>query len=576
MQKSSTYFSPHEILKKYWGYEQFRPQQLSVIESVLAGKDVLTLLPTGAGKSLCYQIPVLCNKGIGIVVSPLIALMQDQVRDLKSRNISAIHLGGEMDFYSQQKVFKEIKNGEYQFIYCSPEKLAQKNFQDFLQSIPIQLIAIDEAHCISQWGYDFRPSYRKLDIVKKLFPSTPVLAMTASAIPMVQEDMIKQLALKQPTIITDNFLRANLQYTVQKVAVKIHTLRSILSQTEGSTIIYCGTRNNVTQLTQLLKAYKFSVEEYHAGLPIPVRQKVQSSWMNNETQIVVCTSAFGMGINKPDVRAVIHYDIPGSIEQYYQEAGRAGRDGKNAKAILIYQQSDWEYWEVLQSKKFPPIETIKKVYQHLADFVQLPIGMGEQDQFPFDFEQFCTVFDLDKTIARNALQWIAQEGHVKFSETSFKPSMVQVIVERDTIEEFERNNIIGGTVLQTLLRTYGGILDSPQMIQESLLAEVLQRDTYFVQKQLIGLTELGLIQYHQKENQPIVQFNWNRTSAHFMKLDLDNYTARKKAFIERVQSFAKYIKQSDIGCRSQFLARYFGEKDPISCNICDICTSTKD
>lgn len=576
MQKKSTYFSPHEILKKYWGYEQFRPKQLSIIESVLSGKDVLTLLPTGAGKSLCYQIPVLCNKGIGIVVSPLIALMQDQVRDLKSRNISAIHLGGEMDFYSQQKVFKEIKNGAYQFIYCSPEKLSQKNFQDFLQNIPIQLIAIDEAHCISQWGYDFRPSYRKLDIVKNLFPSTPVLAMTASAIPLVQEDMIKQLALMQPIIITDSFLRANLQYTVQKVAVKIHTLRSILSQTEGSTIVYCGTRNNVTQLTQLLKSYKFSIEEYHAGLPIQIRQKVQSSWMNNETQIVVCTSAFGMGINKPDVRAVIHYDIPGSIEQYYQEAGRAGRDGIKAKAIMIYQQSDWDYWEALQSKKIPPIETIKKVYQHLADFVQLPIGMGEQDQFPFDFEQFCIVFELDKTIARNALQWIAQEGHVKFSEASFKPSLVQVIVDRDTIEEFERNNNIGGTVLQTLLRTYGGILDYPQMIQESLLAEILQRDVYFVQKQLINLAEMGLIQYDQKENQPVVQFNWNRTSALFMKLDLDNYTARKKAFIERIQSFAKYIKESAMGCRSQFLARYFGEKDPISCNICDICTSTKD
>ena len=576
MQKSSTYFSPHEILKKYWGYEQFRPKQLSIIESVLSGKDVLTLLPTGAGKSLCYQIPVLCNKGIGIVVSPLIALMQDQVRDLKSRNISAIHLGGEMDFYSQQKVFKEIKNGVYQFIYCSPEKLSQKNFQDFLQNIPIQLIAIDEAHCISQWGYDFRPTYRKLDIVKNLFPSTPVLAMTASAIPLVQEDMIKQLALKQPVIITDSFLRPNLQYTVQKVAVKIHTLRSILSQTEGSTIIYCGTRNNVTQLTQLLKSYKYSVEEYHAGLPIQVRQKVQSSWMNNETQIVVCTSAFGMGINKPDVKAVIHYDIPGSMEQYYQEAGRAGRDGIKAKAIMIYQQSDWDYWEALQSKKIPPIETIKKVYQHLADFVQLPIGMGEQDQFPFDFEQFCIVFELDKTIARNALQWIAQEGHVKFSEASFKPSMVQVIVDRDTIEEFESNNIIGGTVLQTLLRTYGGILDSPQMIQESLLAEILQRDVYFIQKQLTNLAELGLIQYEPKENQPVVQFNWNRTSALFMKLDLDNYTARKTAFIERIQSFAKYIKGSAIGCRSQFLARYFGEKDPISCNICDICTSTKD
>ena len=576
MQERNTYISPQEILKTYWGYKDFRPQQLSVIEAVLAGKDVLTLLPTGAGKSICYQIPVLCKKGIGIVISPLIALMQDQVKDLKSKNITAINLGGEIDFYTQQKIYKDIQAGKFQFIYCSPEKLAQKNFQEFLQTIPIQLIAIDEAHCISQWGYDFRPSYRKLDIIKKIFPSTPVLAMTASAIPMVQEDMVKQLQLKSPIVITDSFLRPNLSYSVKKVAVKLHSLRSILSQKEGSTIIYCGTRNNVTQLTQLLKAYKFSVEEYHAGLPIQVRKAVQESWMNNQTQIVICTSAFGMGINKPDVRTVIHYDIPGSIEQYYQEAGRAGRDGESAEAILLYQQSDWDYWEALQLKKFPPIDTIKKVYQHLADFVQLPIGMGEQDQFPFDFEQFCLIFDLDKIIARNALQWIAQEGHVKFSEASFKPSMVQIVADRNTIESFERDNVINGIVLQTLLRTYGGILDSPQMIQESLLAEVLQRDIYFVQKQLVSLAEFGLIYYHQKESQPIVQFNWNRTSANFMKLDLDVYTARKKAFMERVKAFAKYIQQPSIGCRSKFLASYFGEKDPSSCNICDICTSTKD
>ena len=576
MQERNTYISPQEILQTYWGYKDFRPQQLSVIEAVLAGKDVLTLLPTGAGKSICYQIPVLCKKGIGIVISPLIALMQDQVKDLKSKNITAINLGGEIDFYTQQKIYKDIQAGKFQFIYCSPEKLAQKNFQEFLQTIPIELIAIDEAHCISQWGYDFRPSYRKLDIIKKIFPSTPVLAMTASAIPMVQEDMVKQLQLKSPIVITDSFLRPNLSYSVKKVAVKLHSLRSILSQKEGSTIIYCGTRNNVTQLTQLLKAYKFSVEEYHAGLPIQVRKAVQESWMNNQTQIVICTSAFGMGINKSDVRTVIHYDIPGSIEQYYQEAGRAGRDGESAEAILLYQQSDWDYWEALQLKKFPPIDTIKKVYQHLADFVQLPIGMGEQDQFPFDFEQFCLIFDLDKIIARNALQWIAQEGHVKFSEASFKPSMVQIVADRNTIESFERDNVINGIVLQTLLRTYGGILDSPQMIQESLLAEVLQRDIYFVQKQLVSLAEFGLIYYHQKESQPIVQFNWNRTSANFMKLDLDVYTARKKAFLERVKAFAKYIQQPSFGCRSKFLASYFGEKDPSSCNICDICTSTKD
>ncbi len=577
MQRNQIHTSPQEILTTIWGYPCFRPQQLEVIEAVLAGKDVLSLMPTSAGKSICYQIPVLCKKGIGIVVSPLIALMQDQVKDLKEKNISAIHLGGEMDFYSQQKILKDIQAGLYQFVYCSPEKLAQKNFQDFIQNIPIQLIAIDEAHCISQWGYDFRPSYRKLDMIKKIFPNTPILAITASAIPIVQEDIIKQLQLKHPVIITSSFLRPNLSYAVKKVAVKLHSIRSILSQTEGSTIIYCGTRNNVTQLTQLLKAYKFSVEEYHAGLAIPIRKAVQESWMNNQIQIVVCTSAFGMGINKPDVRMVIHYDIPGSIEQYYQEAGRAGRDGKAADAILLYQTADWEYWETLPSKKFPPIDIIKKIYQHLADFLQLPIGMGEQDQFPFDFEQFCLVFNLDKTIARNALQWIAQEGHVKFSEASFKPSMVQVLGDRNTIEQFEQNNVIAGIVLQTLLRTYGGILDSPQMIQENLLAQLVQRDIYFIQKQLTYLAELGLIQYYQKENQPIVQFNWNRTSAEFMKLDLDLYTARKKALYERTKAFAQYIQNKDsMSCRSQYLALYFGEKSPISCNICDICTSTKD
>jgi len=240
LKETATYLSPHEILKTFWGYDHFRPQQLEVIEAVLTGKDVLTLLPTGAGKSICFQIPVLCKKGIGIVISPLIALMQDQVKDLKAKNISAIHLGGEIDFYTQQRIFKDIQAGMYQFIYCSPEKLAQKNFQEFLQSIPIQLIAIDEAHCISQWGYDFRPSYRKLDVIKKLFPSIPVLAMTASAIPMVQEDMIKQLQLKQASIITSSFLRPNLKYAVNKVAVKLHSLRSILSQKKSLSLFIVG------------------------------------------------------------------------------------------------------------------------------------------------------------------------------------------------------------------------------------------------------------------------------------------------------------------------------------------------
>ncbi|NCW12319.1 MAG: ATP-dependent DNA helicase RecQ, partial [Chitinophagia bacterium] len=546
-----------DILKTYWGYDSFRPQQLAVIDAVLAGQDVLTLLPTGAGKSLCFQIPTLYQQGICVIISPLIALMQDQVKDLTHKKITAVQLGGQLNSEEESIIMQDAIEGKYSFIYCSPEKLAQNSFQEFLKKIKVSLFAIDEAHCISQWGYDFRPSYRKLSILKKLFPSIPILAMTASAVPIVQTDMIKQLALQQPRIITDRFLRPQLKYSIQKVAVKLHTLRNILNQVNGSVIIYCNTRNNVSQLTQLLKAYQYKVDEYHAGLTLEKRKQTQHMWMQDEIQIVVSTSAFGMGINKSGVRAVIHYEIPGSIEQYYQEAGRAGRDGKKAEAILLYQPNDWDYWISVQEKKFPPIDIIKQVFQHLVDYVQLPIGMGEKQQFVFDFDTFCNRFEIDKMIARNALQWIEQEGHVSFSSASFKPSLVQVLADRYTIENFESQHQILGIVLQTLLRSYGGILDSPQYINESVLAALLQRDIYFVQTNLKKLQEYGLLSYEQKENQPVVQFNWNRAAASFMKLDLDNYILRKKAFQERIQQFGRYILGQDLECRSTFLAKYF-------------------
>lgn len=567
--------SIHSILKKYWGYENFRPQQLVVINSVLEKKDTLALLPTGAGKSLCFQIPTLFEDGICLIVSPLIALMQDQVKDLQSKNIPAIALGGQLSEEAQAEVIAAAIRGKYKFIYCSPEKLAQQNFQDALSQIKITLFAIDEAHCISQWGYDFRPPYRKLDTLKSLFPNIPILAMTASAIPAVQEDIVTQLAMKESAIIKDTFLRPNLKYQIQKVPVKIHTLRTILNELSGACIIYCNTRNNVAQLTQLLSAYGYKVGEYHAGMSIDQRKKVQQEWMDNVNPIVVCTNAFGMGINKGDVRKVIHYDIPSSLEQYYQEAGRAGRDGVFSEAILLYQQNDWEYWLELQEKKYPNIETIKKIYQNLADFVQLPIGIGEKQQFIFDFENFCTVFKWDKIIARNALSWIQQEGHVRFSEAAFTPSMVQVLADRITIEQFQNAHYESGMVLQTLLRSYGGILDSPHFINERLIAELLQRDVDFVLQHLKLLSLHGLISFNQKQNQPVVQFLWNRTSASFMKIDFDHYQLMKKAFIERIKQFIGFIQGQPPICRSIYLAKYFGEKSPKPCEICDICLSTK-
>ena len=564
-----------DILKKHWNYDSFRPQQLAVIESILAGKDTLALLPTGAGKSICFQVPTIYQRGICIVISPLIALMQDQVKDLVSKNLKAVLLGSQLSAYEESIVFKEIDAKKYQFIYCSPEKLAQKHFQTLLSGLPIQLFAIDEAHCISQWGYDFRPSYRKLDFLKTNFPKIPILAMTASAIPLVQKDMLVQLGIQDAAVITDQFLRPNLSYQVKKETVKLFVLKNLLKDITGSVIIYCNTRNNVAQLASMLTNYGFSVAAYHAGMELHERKKVQEDWMQDQLQIIVSTSAFGMGINKTNVRAVIHFDIPGSIEQYYQEAGRAGRDGFPAKAILIYQQNDLDYWNQLQEKKIPPIPIIKKVFQDLADFVQLPVGMGEQQQFLFDFEVFCLQFKWDKIIARNALQWIEQEGHIKFSPSSFKPTLVQVIENRISIQLFEKQYPETGFVLQTLLRTYGGILDSPQYINEGILAKLLQRDIEFVQTQLNQLQQYGMISLEQKANQPIVQFKWNRASAEFMTLNLDEYQARKLAFEDRIQAMRDYLGNRLVTCRSVFLAKYFGEKAPQSCGICDLCITNK-
>lgn len=564
-----------EILKKHWNYDSFRPQQLAVIESILSGKDTLALLPTGAGKSICFQVPTIYQRGICVVISPLIALMQDQVKDLVSKNLKAVLLGSQLSSYEESIVFKEIAAKKYQFIYCSPEKLAQKHFQTLLSTLPIQLFAIDEAHCISQWGYDFRPSYRKLDFLKKTFPNIPILAMTASAIPLVQKDMLKQLGLQDANVITDQFLRPNLSYQVRRETVKLFVLKNLLKDITGSVIIYCNTRNNVAQLASMLTSYGFSVAGYHAGMELNERKKAQEQWMQDTIQIMVSTSAFGMGINKTNVRAVIHFDIPGSIEQYYQEAGRAGRDGLPAKAILLYQQNDLDYWNQLQEKKIPPIPVIKKVFQDLADFVQLPVGMGELQQFLFDFDLFCIQFKWDKIIARNALQWIEQEGHVKFSPSSFKPTLVQVIENRITIQLFEKQYPETGFVLQTLLRTYGGIIDSPQFINEGTLAKLLQRDVAFVQMQLKQLQQYGMISLEQKANQPIVQFKWNRASAEFMTLNLDQYQARKLAFEDRIRAMRDYLGNRTVTCRNVFLAKYFGEKAPQNCGICDLCSSTK-
>ncbi|MBV9989051.1 MAG: ATP-dependent DNA helicase RecQ, partial [Chitinophagaceae bacterium] len=380
--------SPSSILKKYWGYDEFRPLQEDIIESVLAGRDTLALLPTGGGKSICFQVPALIKEGLCLVISPLIALMQDQVDNLLARNIPAAVIHSGLSYFEVKKILQSGTQGDYRFLYLSPERLETKLFKEYLPALSVDLVVVDEAHCISQWGYDFRPPYLRIAALREELPDTTLIALTASATPAVQEDIMQKLLFRQPNIFRQSFERPNISYSVFSVDSKINKLIDILNKVPGSSIVYCGSRKQTKELAQLLGLHSIAADFYHAGLPQELRNSKQQSWIANKTRVIVCTNAFGMGIDKPDVRTVIHFDAPDCLENYYQEAGRAGRDGKKSFAVLLYQHADKEALENLPARRFPPIAEIKKIYQSLADYLQVPVGSGEGQYYDFDLLNF--------------------------------------------------------------------------------------------------------------------------------------------------------------------------------------------
>lgn len=563
----------YQILKQYWGYNSFRPLQQTIIEAALEQKDTLALLPTGGGKSICFQVPALAQEGICLVVSPLIALMKDQVENLKKKGILAAAIYSGMSRRHIVQTLKNVAYGPYKFLYISPERIDTSLFQEFLPALNVNLIAVDEAHCISQWGYDFRPAYLRIAGLREQLPNTPVLALTASATGEVQKDICEKLQFQQENIIRQSFERKNLSYSVFRVDAKLAKLVDILTKVKGSAIVYCKSRKRTVEISNLLQMHSLSALAYHAGLPSEERNKRQQDWIDNRAAVMVCTNAFGMGIDKPDVRVVVHIDVPDCLENYYQEAGRAGRDGHKAYAVLLYDGQDAEELGQLHFKRFPSFATIKEVYHALVNYLQIPVYAGQDISYSFHFEEFIKRFKFDSPVALYALKALEQDGWIDFNERSFVPSTVVFTTSKELLYEAQKSHPEFEPLLTCLLRTYEGIFDFPAFISERLLGRLLQKDDKEICAALKKITSFHIIQYTPKNDAPQIIFRKNRVASEELTLNLHLYKKRKDAFIVRVKKMLHYIQTTD--CRSSFINLYFGDKDTAACGVCDQCLRLK-
>jgi len=562
------------VLNKHWGHTAFRPGQLAIIEVVLAGKDALAILPTGGGKSICYQVPALQLPGICLVISPLIALMKDQVENLRSKNITAFALTSGMSRKEVINTLQVASTSNCKFLYVSPERLESDLFQEYLPGLNIQLIAVDEAHCISQWGYDFRPTYLRIAQLREELPGVPILALTASATPLVQKDIIAKLQLQEPAWVKQSFARPNLSYSVFEVEMAIPKITKILTQVKGSSIIYCRTRKRTQEIATLLQAQGIDANFYHAGLDVTTRQERQAAWKNNQMPVMVCTNAFGMGIDKPDVRTVIHVGIPDCLENYYQEAGRAGRDGNKSYAVLLFTSKDKQ--ELLESiaERFPSLATIREVYQAIANYLQLPVGSGEGQYFDFDWTAFIHRFKLQAPLVLQSFKILGLEGWVDYNEAVFIPARVQFVASRVLVESLAHDDIDLDILSKTLLRTYSGIYDQPVSISEKQIASQLKCPLATIQIQLQELQKRGILSYTPQKEDPQLFFPIPRIRAEELVINQANFATRKKQYQERVTTILQYSENQKT-CRSQIIANYFGERSTNPCGTCDNCLQTK-
>jgi ATP-dependent DNA helicase RecQ len=562
-----------ELLKRYWGFDTFRPLQDEIINSVLNGQDTLALMPTGGGKSLCFQLPALAMDGICIVISPLIALMKDQVEHLKDKGIAAVAIYAGMGKREIDILLDNCIYGNTKFLYLSPERLLSDLVRVRISYMNVNLFAVDEAHCVSQWGYDFRPPYLKIHELREIHPKVPVLALTATATQRVRTDIAEKLQLIQPKIFVKSFARKNLSYVVLPDEDKYKRLTKIIKNVKGSGLVYVRNRRETTEVAYFLQRNGIEADFYHAGIEREERFVKQASWKENKIQVMVATNAFGMGIDKPDVRFVVHLDLPESLEAYYQEAGRAGRDGKKSYGVLLANKSDQLALEAKYSKSFPSVEEIKKVYHDLGSFYQLAYGAGEGITFDFDLADFCKRFNIGVVKAMAALKFLEHDGYVTLSENIFLQSRVLFTVGHEDVYRFQIENAAYDKVIKAILRSYGGAFDVYVKIQESEIAKKTGSSFKDIVRYLKYFQEQGLLSYLPQTDQPQLQFLRARADRLHLDIDVKYIELRKKIQADQIQAVMSYATRLE--CRSIQLLTYFDELAAEKCGICDVCLAEK-
>ncbi|HEX5624492.1 MAG TPA: ATP-dependent DNA helicase RecQ [Saprospiraceae bacterium] len=564
--------SPLDVLRKYWSYQEFRPMQESIIQSILDGSDSLAVLPTGAGKSICYQVPALCLPGVCLVISPLVALMQDQVERLKKLGIEAACVYSGLPYRQTENAFMNAKYGSLKLLYLSPERLENKATLDFLSEVNFSFVAVDEAHCIAQWGYDFRPSYLKIARLRE-FTKVPFLALTATATLEVRTEIIEHLRLRQPKVFESGFMRENLSLIVTEEEQKQEALLHLFKNQKESAIVYVRNRRMTAETAEHLNRHGLSADFYHAGLNSVERMEKQNRWINNEIRIMVATNAFGMGIDKSDVRLVVHLDLPQGLEEYYQEAGRAGRDQRSAYAVLLYHQQDVDRLVSQWEAQFPDLEEIRACYKYLAIHLDLAVGASMEESRDFDLQEFCARFKISAEKTVHTLKILEQNHWLYLTDAVFSPSRIQILVEPPALDSYRRQDPALDEVVQALLRSYEGLFHAPVAVQESVIARISQQNLNTVLRILRYLADEELIRYEEAKTRPQIRILRDRVHSQQLGIDLVAYRKRQERLRERLDHMLAYLDTSL--CRQVCISNYFGHPGQEDCGICDNCRNKK-